>query len=350
MKLRIITSLLLALCCTGCIDFDDPAVPFSFPADHGFHNNRFEWVYFSGMVETAEGLELGLMFTIFQIESNTLPWRMPVETGSDETLLGVRYKYPCILAVIDPLQPAYYPAISLGYSGSAAFEDGLPVVTAGASSYTLSPSGSVLIRSELDDRAIDLTLEPTMDVLPHGEDGIIDMGDGIDSAYYSLTNMIPEGMVSVDNRTFQVTGGRIWMDHQWGNWTYSGMFWDWFSLRFDDGGALMLSQLRDFDDTAIGGTWTYRNAGGEVDYGYDFTVEARRTYYADEARSRFPVDWHITIPGLDARFEVQPLFDRQNIHILWEGLCTARGTIEGQQFTAGAVVEMTGYEVTAPDR
>lgn len=38
----------------------------TFPQDYCFHTNANEWFYFSGVIETSEGKEFGLMFTIFQ--------------------------------------------------------------------------------------------------------------------------------------------------------------------------------------------------------------------------------------------------------------------------------------------
>ena len=172
------------------------------------------------------------------------------------------------------------------------------------------------------------------------------MGDGNDSGYYSFTNLEPSGTVSVDGHDYSVSGGRIWMDHQWGNWTPDGMFWDWFSLRFNDGGALMLFQFRDDQNRVSNGNWTYRSSDGRVRYGADFSVAAVRSYSVDDGETTYPLDWGLEIPSLDARFRVQPRFDTQDITDglrIWEGLASVDGRIGDVSLAGDAFVELTGY-------
>jgi len=309
--------------------YDNLAVPLVFPTDHGFHFNKDDWIYFSGVLKTVEGKEFGIMFTIFQY---------PLMPRNN-------FYYPCMLAVSDPDTKTYYAEQSRGFfNGKCEFVDGYPVITSGSSRSTFLPSGKIQISSSIGKLAMDLELESTTDVLLHGEDGIITMGDGIDSAYYSLTNLSPGGNLSINGQNYTISSGRLWMDHQWGNFTEVGQWWDWFSLRFDDGGALMLFQFRDFHNNVIGGNWTYRDATGAVFYGTDFSVTAKRTYVVPRTSIAYPVDWNVAIPSLDATFEVKPIFDAQTIGPqLWEGLCTVQGTIGVTQLTGDAFVELYGY-------
>jgi predicted secreted hydrolase len=186
--------------------------------------------------------------------------------------------------------------------------------------------------------SVEMRMQPTQDVLIHGEDGFIPMGDGIPSGYYSLTNLLPTtGTLGIGDRQYTITGGRIWMDRQWGDWTGAGYAWDWFSLRFDDGGALMLFQFRDVSDEVVRGNWTYRDKDGRVSYGTYLNVVANRMF------KTYPLDWTITLPNLDAEFAVKPLFDDQTFTGLWEGLCEVSGSVGTSQLTGHAFAELNGY-------
>lgn len=192
---------------------------------------------------------------------------------------------------------------------------------------------------------IDLVITPTQGPLLHGGQGIISMGDGIDSGYYSFTDMAPKGSITIGERSFSVVGGRIWMDHQWGNWIDDGMYWDWFSLRFDDGAALMLFQFRDKKNNVVPGNWSYRAADGSVVYGHDYELEAVDRYQDTDTKASYPLDWRIRIKDLNASFSVLPLFNDQvaKPSRLWEGLCSFNGSVGGRNVGGDAFVELTGY-------
>ncbi|HPO12720.1 MAG TPA: lipocalin family protein [Candidatus Hydrogenedentes bacterium] len=309
--------------------YDPPSASLAFPADHGFHYNKTEWVYFSGFVQTDVGKELGFMFTIFQIES----------VGN----VNGGFIYPCLLIICDPENSTYHWCSTFGFNGSAGAVDGLPRINAKDAQFACLPSGDFNIQADMDILSLNLNFTPNEDVLLHGEDGIIPMGDGMDSGYYSFTNLSTNGTLAINGTDYTVTEGRAWMDHQWGNWADNGRIWDWFSMRFDNGGALMLFQFRDGNGNVVRGNWTYRDGDGEVRYGTDFSINAHRMYNDKDSSGSFPVDWTITIPSLNAEFEVKPLFDAQNVYSLWEGACTVEGAAGDSVLSGKAFVELTGY-------
>jgi predicted secreted hydrolase len=297
---------------------------------HVFHSDRYEWLYFSGVVDTTEGRQLGVMFTVFQFVH-------PVTQA---------FIYPSILVVLDPDGKTYNAQMSSGTSGNHVVH-GWPSVDTKSAHFGLAEDGSMRISGEFSDEkpmvAMDLTVTPTRPPLLHGVDGIIKMGDGLDSGYYSLTNLKPGGGVTVGAQRYTVTGGRLWMDHQWGNWTSAGLHWDWFSLRFDDGGALMLFQFRDPQNRVVPGNWTYRAADGAVKHGSAYKLETARVYKDPADGARFPLDWKIRIDDLDLTANVSPRFDAQRFKFLWEGLATVSGTLAGKPTSGHAFVELTGY-------
>lgn len=282
---------------------------------------------------TREGKALGFEFTIFK------RW-----------IGGINgFVYLGHLAVSDPESYQHPFAEVATRVPIKPIKEGIPEININGFSYTYSETAGIVIQGEVGDLAVNLSLTPVMDVLPHGEDGIIVMGDGIESYYYSFTNLSTAGSISVDGVTYQVTSGRTWMDHQWGNYTLAGMRWDWFSLRLADGSALMLFQFRNAFDEVLRTNWTYISSAGSVTYGEEFSVQATRTYRDEQGKATYPVDWVIEVGDIEADFEVRPLFDEQSLYDVktpryWEGLCNLEGTIRGESINGSAYVELTGYE------
>jgi predicted secreted hydrolase len=321
-------------CLAGCATarFVEPSTPTDPVSMHAFHSNRTEWVYWSGVVSTAEGKDLGVMFTIFQMTDSL--------TGG--------FFYPGIIVVADPAAGRCYPQVDYGRS-KAAVTLGEPRVDTAAAHYALNPDGSMSISGAFavnpTPLGLDMTLTPGRGPLLHGGGGVIIMGDGRDSGYYSLTDMTPKGTVSVGGARYTVTGGRIWMDHQWGNWTNDGMNWDWFSLRLDDGGALMLFQFRDKKNQIVPGNWSWRAADGTVRYGHGYELRTDSIFHDVKSKADYPLDWTIRLPDLDASFTVTPTMRDQIVRPsrIWEGLCSFTGTVAGAPARGDAFVELTGY-------
>jgi predicted secreted hydrolase len=87
----------------------------------------------------------------------------------------------------------------------------------------------------------------------------------------------------------------------------------------------------------VGGNWTYRDKNDLVYYGTDFKVVAKRMYGA------YPLEWTVTLPSLEAEFQVEPIFDDQTFPRLWEGLCRVSGRKGSSQLFGRAFVELAGY-------
>jgi predicted secreted hydrolase len=324
--------LTIILCTINCCN--KPGRPLSFPFDHGPHFDSInEWWYFTGEVMSREGKALGFEFTIFK------RW-----VGGSNI-----FAYLGHLAVSDPetLEHSFAEVATL--VPVDAIKEGIPEVNINNFSYAYSEATGIVIQAEAGDLAVNLSLTPDEYPLPHGEDGIIVMGDGIDSYYYSFTNLLTEGSISINGITYSVISGRTWMDHQWGNYTLAGMLWDWFSLRLEDGSALMLFQFRNAFDEVVRTNWTYISSTGSVTYGDEFSVQATRTYRDEQGKATYPVDWVIEVGDIEADFEVRPLFDEQSLYEVktpryWEGLCSVSGSIRGEPVGGSAYVELTGYK------
>jgi predicted secreted hydrolase len=325
----------LLICCTLCLcACDIEKRPLQFPFDHGPHCNAVnEWWYFTGEVQTARGKTLGFEFTIFK--------RL--------TSLPDTFSFLGHLALSDPESSEHRFVEKATRGPVAGIEEGKTEIIVESFSYQFAETSGFHITADTENFSLDFVLAPQSALLPHGEDGIITMGDGRSSYYYSFTNLSTTGMLTANNTEYNIISGRTWMDHQWGNYTILGMKWDWFSLRLDDGSSLMLFQFRDLFDKPTIKNWTYQAATGSVTCGSDFSLQAARLYQEQQGHSVYPLDWTIALPGLDAVFTVTPLFDEQSLYDVmtpdyWEGLCSVAGTMAGREVNGAAYVELTGYE------
>ena len=127
----------------------------------------------------------------------------------------------------------------------------------------------------------------------------------------------------------------------------------WFSLRLDDGGFIMLYELKDFSMNSIPGQrcLTYIDPTGNVtwwhgDNAANLTVERWWTPYSSS--SKYLVDWILDTPV--GTFAMEPYFDDQKMNVpgspikYWEGIIRVRaGDLKGEQIVMG-YLEMMGYD------
>jgi predicted secreted hydrolase len=304
-----------------------------FPSDHGPHFDcSHEWWYFTGLALDDSGRPLGFECTIFK----------------NRFAAKNEFCYLGHVAVSDPGTQDYTYKETLTWPPVHGIAEGIPAISITDFSFDFSDNRTIFIRASSDNASLDLELTPRDSVLLHGRDGAIAMGDGLPSYYYSFTDLSTSGIISFRGREYAIVAGRTWMDHQWGNFTAFGVLWDWFSLRLDDGGALMLFHFRNIFGRTVRSNWTYRSASGDVTYGTVFHLQAHRTYEDAAGACTVPLDWTISIPDLHAEFTVLPLFDSQLFYSAmtpdyWEGLCRTAGSINGAPAQGSAYVELSGY-------
>jgi predicted secreted hydrolase len=327
-SLRLYTAAMILLAAACCAKEQ----PLKFPFDHGPHfKSDNEWWYFSGVVADSDGSVLGFECTIFK-----------------RLIVANQFGYVGHVAVSDPTMKTYAYDETINKHPAPGIAEGIPKIEIDNFSYDYSDNKTIFIQGTSDNASVDLALIPLDDVLPHGDSGAIAMGDGLRSYYYSITNLETTGTITFNGRMYGIVSGRTWMDHQWGNFTPFALLWDWFSLRFDDGGALMLFRFRDLSGREVSTNFTYRTAAGAVTYGSSCIIEAGRIYADPTSACRCPLDWTVTIPDLHATFSIEPLFDSQIFFSkitpdYWEGISSYSGSINGSAVKGAAYVELSGY-------
>jgi predicted secreted hydrolase len=327
-----------------------PGYEFEFPRDHGNHPDyRIEWWYYTGNLAAEDGRRFGYQVTFFRIGVDPAP--------VNPSRWAVRDLYMAHLAVTD---------VAGGRQQVAERFDRGGVGWAGASEGTLDVWNADW-RASLDGErhrldlldngfGVELQLDPGTGATLHGDAGLSRKGEqpGNASHYYSMTRMPTAGRLLVDGEWVEVSG-ESWMDHEFGtSFLEPGQVgWDWFSLQLDDGSDLMLFQLRRADgsrDAHSAGTWLAADGRQTSLVTGDFTLTPGRRWTSPSSGAAYPVEWSIDLPLRDARLEVAPLVDAQELHTdqstgvtYWEGAVSVRGEVDGREVSGRGYLEMTGY-------
>jgi predicted secreted hydrolase len=206
--------------------------------------------------------------------------------------------------------------------------------------------------------SIDLSLTDEMGVVLHGEDGYSQKGTEPSNAsyYYSQPRLRAEGDVQIEDINYQVSGP-AWKDHEFSTSALEKdqIGWDWFSLQFDEGSALMLYQLREQDGgISPSSSGTYIDTQGNPlpmdKAGFEITV-------LDEWRSPhtegvYPAAWEVRLEEPECLLQVRPWMADQEIHFpavtYWEGAVRFEGICNDAAVTGNGYVELTGYAGNLP--
>lgn len=323
----------------------------NFPRDLGPHNEyQTEWWYYTGNLETAGGRPFGFQLTFFR-RALTPEQVDEQEAGSDWRTNQV---YLAHFTISDIEGNAFYPAER--FSRGAA-----ELAGAQAEPYRvwlenwyaeLVGPDQVRLFAETDEVALDLTLTQTLPPILHGNGGLSPKGPepGNASYYYSIVQQEAAGTVVVGQEAYNVTG-LAWKDHEYSTsaLTQDAVGWDWFSLQFDDGSALMFFQIRQADgnlEPASSGTYIYPDGTTRTLDQEAWQLEVTDTWTSPNNGAEYPAGWRITIPELEMQIEGRPLMNNQELTVsttYWEGAVEFSGTIGGRPIGAKGYIEMTGY-------
>ena len=345
-----------------------------FPRDLGPHDDfQTEWWYYTGNLTTADGRPFGFQFTIFRRalkpeegETTDSTDFTDSEEGSSESAESAKSAdssssawrdeqvYLAHFTISDIAGKQFYPAerFSRGAVGLAgATAEPYRVWLEDWTIEEIAP-GQVRLRARTDEAALDLTLTETLPPVLHGDGGLSAKGPepGNASYYYSIIRQEAAGTVLAGGESFDVSG-LAWKDHEWSTSALSegAVGWDWFSLQLDNGGALMLFEIRRADGTrepssagsyiAPDGTVTPLAAG-------DWTLEVTDTWTSPRSGGEYPASWRIAVPSLGLEMAGRPLLADQELNVstvYWEGAVEFAGTLDGAPVGARGYIELTGY-------
>jgi len=344
--------------CAGTTAFSaesgwSPSLPgwtYEFPRDHGSHPSfKTEWWYFTGNVETDDGVEFGYQLTFFR--QGVIPSDREA-AGSAFGTRDVKFAHFAVTAITGR-DFRHFQHLSRGAFGEAGFDDGRRLAWIKNWTCELTGPHSFRLRASEGDIAIDLALESAKPPVFHGRDGVSQKAEGAGRAshYYSLTRLKTQGTITWKGQPHQV-GGLTWFDHEWATnqLTSEQTGWDWFSLQFDDGTDLMVFQIRTKSGTRdpfSSGTFVAADGRSEKIENADFELVPVSQWKSPKTGANYPVAWRLRIPSLELDLDITARLDNQELaaepFAYWEGAISAKGRRAGNPVSAKGYLEMTGY-------
>lgn len=338
---------------------------FSFPADHASHPGyQTEWWYATGNVKDTAGNEYGYQFTIFR---RAVDVKSAAERGR-KSAWAMDDFYVGHAAISDITNKKFY-CEELYARGSAGISGATQV---GEVKDTSSPirvwlndwemlhtSAGWSVKARFGSNVMDLELKETSAPFLNGktsEEGLSRKGPkaGQASYYYSVAGLQTRGTLTINGVKREIASGVSWLDREWGSNQLSEnqAGWDWFSLQFDDGSALMLYYLRYKDGTvepASSGTFVTKDGiRTHIDLN-EMTFTRGRAWTSPFSGGRYTLGWTIEIPKLKLSINVDAAQDDQEVKstrfskiYYYEGSIRANGTREGRAIKGDGYLEITG--------
>ena len=340
----------------------EPGRPLVFPRDHGPHDDyQTEWWYVTGNLVSDTGERFGYQLTFFRRALTP-----PGERTARASDWATDQVYMAHFALTDVAGGRHHSFEKLGRgAGGVAGARADPfrvwlddwAVTAEAPAdagapYRLAPFA---LKAAAGEVAVDLRLADTKGPIAQGDRGYSQKGPepGNASYYYSLTRLATDGAVTVDGKTYAVSGAS-WLDHEYSTSALgpAQTGWDWFSIQLDDDTELMLFQLRRADGSADGFTsGTFIAADGStIPLGpNDFTLEVTGHWRSPRSGGEYPAGWRLAVPKAGLDLTITPRLADQEMqvsYVYWEGAVAAEGTAGGAPVAGSGYVELTGYAGT----
>jgi len=336
----------------------DGSRPLTFPGDFGAHDDfRTEWWYYTGNLQTPEGRHFGFELTIFRV--GLLPPTAELPTDSQWYNHSLYFAH---FAVSDIASEQFYAFERYSRPGPG-------LAGAQASPYHVwledwniveGPPGVYHLHAAQDATILDLTLTDEMGVVLQGENGYSRKGENAANAsyYYSQPRLRAEGLVTVAGVHYAVSG-LAWKDHEFssGGLEENQIGWDWISLQFEEGQALMLFQLREQDggvSASSSGTFITTEGTSQTVQKNDFEITVLDEWRSPHTNGTYPAAWQIRLKQPDCQLEVRPWMADQEIHFpavtYWEGAVHFEGTCNGTAARGNGYIELTGYAGNLPLR
>src|SRR5471030_1269279 len=313
-----------------------PVVPgrvFSFPADHGPHDGfRIEWWYVTANLKDDQGHEFGVQWTLFRSALKATP---EVPGWSNQTIL---LGHAAVTSATVHHAAERYARGGVGQAGVS-----VAPFNAWIDDWRFSgPLADMQLSARDKGFSYQLRLTSSKPLVLQGKQGFSQKSEqGQASYYYSQPFFQTEGNVSIDGKTYRVSGP-AWLDREWSSQPLSASQtgWDWFSVHLDNGEQVMLFRLRQKNGAPyITGTWIAADGSTQLLNDKDIRLGPLDT--TQVAGHSMPTRWSVKIPGKGLDITVAALNPRAWMDLqipYWEGPVTLSGSHGGTGY-----LEMTGY-------
>lgn len=328
-----------------------PGWRYEFPRDHHAHTDfQTEWWYFTGNLFDASGRRFGYEVTFFR--QGIRPPEVRDSKLSRFVVDDLKFAHFTVTDVAGQ-RFRFQQKTSRGAFDEAGFDDASRI--AWIDSWKLLPAANDTFDLVADgpDCAVDFHLRPALPPAVHGENGVSAKasGSGHASHYYSVPRLQTAGQLRLGSAKFQVSGDS-WFDHEWAtNQLASNQIgWNWLCLQLEDGGALMLYQMRlnsGAADPASSGTLIPSDGSTSHLPSSAFKMTPLRWWKSKATGANYPVAWRVELPGQRMEFTVGAALDDQELALVpltyWEGAVDGNGLRDGKPIRGRGYMELTGY-------
>ncbi len=321
-----------------------------FPQDYGAHPDfQTEWWYYTGNLVDENERHFGFQFTIFRRAISS-------ETVISDSEWRSNQLYMAHFAITDVQGGQYFHEQRFSREGAdlagAVCEPRCAIWVENWSANALDDDAfETRITAAGTGYSLDLSLTQIKPPALQGENGLSAKSDepGNASYYYSLTRLPSEGVITIGDQTFSVTGF-AWMDHEFstsalGN---NARGWDWFGLQLDDDRELMLGQVRLANggiDPNFGGILVQPDGSTRYLPASTMMIQTTSTWASPHSGAVYPSGWEMSIDigeALPLRLQLTPLLADQELFgggiTYWEGAVAISGDANGYGYA-----ELTGY-------
>jgi predicted secreted hydrolase len=317
-----------------------PYVPIQFPRDEAAHyenvpypvNTLSEWWYYNGDITTTNGKHFGYYLSYFYVkldvygETLFVPeFMLQLSDITDQSVYGGGELFPSEKTHFDTnvLNVSFNDKDTLKKVGDA-------YVLTGA----IKTKQGALVKFSFQ-------LTPVKEPLMVGnKTGLVDLWDGDNSYYYSVTHMKTTGELEVDGQAYQIDSQRSlsWMDHQWGDFIIAPWnHWIWSSVQLDNGMDINLGVVMD------------EKTGLPKSSNASIVMPDNSRVYVNELALRpvrkfgekYPYYYELSIPALDLRVGIENLVRGQDSNSIWEGISSVSGMVKGTPVRGYAYAENT---------
>ena len=323
--------------------------PVRFPQDEAPHRDLTEWWYYTGHMDavTPDGKthHYGFELVIFQALRSDFPPVYAAHYAISDVTRGEFHYDQRRLTEPDAVIP----------NGTSSSGMNLSV-----GDWTIrGVNGHDQLAAEMQNYAMQLTLQALKPPTLHNGNGLITYGLGGFSYYYSRTRMALSGTLIDHQQSLKVTG-EAWMDHQWGNFLALGAGgWDWFSIQLNNFTEMMIYVIRDASGKTLS---TYV---GYIDpQAQDALLPANALHVtvlghwlSPQTGANYPSGWQIEInsPRIHSSLTLTPELKDQELLVYqstgnsyWEGAVRISGQSAGSMVQGEGYVELTGYSAHSP--
>lgn len=325
-----------------------PGQAIQFPADHLPHPDfRIEWWYLTANLSDQNGANWGLQWTLF---------RQAMTPQADPGGWASKQVWMAHAALSTPDGHRYAERLARGGIGQAgvAFNDNGDF-NAWLDDWQWLGSGDSLFPGTLqlafDDIALELMLSADSPWVLQGDAGYHQKSDlGQASHYYSQPHIQLSGELTIDGQPLKLSGPG-WLDREWSSQPLAPNQpgWDWFSLHFDNGSALMVYQLRNNDgEPWLSGTWIEADGHARPLKREAITLNAETltTLNLDNGQQKnLPLNWTLSLPQTNQSWRITAVRPKSWLPTLfpyWEGPITA-DSLDSNTPNGVGYLELTGY-------